>query len=242
MQDAYRAALTGIHDDAFGFIAEGAGRMLVAGLELNRIERGLVVELACGGGISSQIINDAGYDVFGCDSSESMIELARRRVPRGEFSVSSLYDVEIPPCVAVTAIGEAFNYRFDERAGLEAMREVLERAHVAMQPGGVLLLDVALRVSGLPRMEHMMWEGPGWRVTSEVVEDSANGRLEREIVTHTGVGLQERDVEHHSLVLYDHEEVFELLRTTGFDPATLAAYSGDYKFSAHHGGFYAVCS
>jgi SAM-dependent methyltransferase len=238
---AYRAALARIHDEGFGFIATGAAKMLLAGLKLNGIREGLVVELACGGGISSRMIVDGGYDVAGFDISPDMIEIARRRVPEGRFEAVSLYDAEIPQgCVAVTGIGEAFNYLFDERAGFESMRAVFERVHAALAPNGIFLFDVAQPGRALPRLEHTMWEGPGWQVTSETVEDPGRRLLQRRIVSKTGPRLEHEDVEIHRLALYDHEEVFAALRETGFDPATLASYAEDYRFSAGHGGFYAV--
>lgn len=241
MADAYRAALARIHDEAFGFIATGAAKVLIAGLRLNGFSGGQVVELACGGGISSRLIVDAGFDVVGCDISPAMIDLARRRVPEGEFAVCSLYDMELPSgCVAVTAIGEAFNYRFDQRAGLQQLREAFAAIHEALAPGGIFILDVAQTTRGMPRMEHTMWEGPGWQVTSETIEDPATATLERRIVTRTGPDLADEDVEHHRLALYGHEQVFAALRESGFGVATLAAYAGDYNFSVFHGGFYAV--
>jgi SAM-dependent methyltransferase len=240
MEPAYGKNLAYVHDDSFGFIATGAAKVLLAGLELNGIGEGLVVELACGSGISSRMIVDGGFDVHGFDISADMIELARERVPEGRFDVVSLYDAEIPPCVAVTGIGEAFNYRFDERAGFAAMRGVLERAHAALAPGGILLFDVAQPGRGMPRLEHTTWDGPGWEVTSEVVEAPGTSTLERRITTKRGPQLEEVEVEIHRLALYDHEEVFVMLREIGFDPATLASYAEDYRFGVGHGGFYAV--
>lgn len=241
IEDAYRAPLAQIHDDGYGFIARGAAKLLIAGLAQQGFTRGTVVELACGGGISSQMIAAAGYGVVGFDSSEAMLAVARERLPQARFEQRSLYDAEFPAgCVAVTAVGEAFNYRFDPRAGLEAMREVLTRAHAALKPGGLLIFDVAQRGAGLPRLEHTLREGPGWSVTSEVVEDRASGTLERRITSRSGPGLSNVDVELHRLVLYDHEEVFALLVELGFDPASLASYADDLWFSAGHGGFYAV--
>lgn len=238
---AYRAALAGIHDDGFGFIATGAAKLLLAGLDQSGVRSGTVVELACGGGISSRPIADAGYAVVGFDISEAMIALARERVPEGDFTTRSLYDAELPEgAIAVTAIGEAFNYRFDPRAGFAAMREVLLRARESLVPGGILIFDVAQPQPATPRMEHTYWDGPGWEVTSETVENPSTSSLTRRIVSRTGPGLKNEDVEIHELALYDHEAVFELLIECGFDPATLASYASDYRFSAGHGGFYAV--
>jgi SAM-dependent methyltransferase len=239
-QSPYRAALAQIHDDGFGFIATGAAEVLLAGLKLNGFRDGLIVELACGGGISSRILVDGGFDVLGYDMSQEMIELARERVPEARFEVRSLYDAELPQCIAVTGIGEAFNYRFDERAGFAAMRAVFARAFEALLPGGILLFDVAQPGRGMPRLEHTTWEGDGWEVTSETVEAPGTDTLERRITTRRGERLEEIDVETHRLALYDHERVFTTLTQTGFDPATLAGYAQRYRFGVGHGGFYAV--
>lgn len=236
-QSPYRAALAQIHDDGFGFIATGAAKLLLAGLKLNGFKDGLVVELACGGGISSRMIVDGGFDVLGYDMSPDMIELARERVPEARFEVASLYDAELPECVAVTGIGEAFNYRFDERAGFESMCKVFERAQNALVRGGILIFDVAQPGRAMPRLERTTWEGDGWIVTSETIEAPGTDTLERRITSTRG---DEVDVEIHRLALYDHEAVFLALRETGFDPATLASYAEDYRFGVGHGGFYAV--
>jgi SAM-dependent methyltransferase len=236
-QSPYRAALAQIHDDGFGFIATGAATVLLAGLKLQGFGEGLVVELACGGGISSRMFVDGGYEVLGYDMSADMIEIARERVPEARFEVTSLYDAVLPECVAVTGIGEAFNYRFDERAGFAAMREVFERAHAALLPGGILLFDVAQPGRAMPRLEHTAWEGDGWQVTSETIEAPGTSTLERRITSTRG---EDVDVEIHRLALYEHEAVFTALRESGFDPATLASYAEDYRFGVGHGAFYAV--
>ena len=238
-QSPYRAALAQIHDDGFGFIATGAAKMLLAGLKLQGFSSGLVVELACGGGISSRMIVDGGFDVLGYDMSPDMIELARERVPEARFEVASLYDAELPECVAVTGIGEAFNYRFDERAGFESMRKVFERARSALVPGGILIFDVAQPGRAMPRLERTTWEGDGWIVTSETIEAPGTDTLERRITSTRG---DEVDVEVHRLALYDHEAVFAALKEAGFDPATLSSYAEDYRFGVGHGGFYAVAA
>jgi SAM-dependent methyltransferase len=240
MDPASGKNLAYIHDDGFGFIATGAAKMLTAGLKLNGFNDGLVVELACGSGISSRMLVDGGFDVLGYDISPEMIEIARERVPEARFKVVSLYDAELPPCIAVSGIGEAFNYRFDERAGFDSMVEVFGRVFEALEPGGVFLFDVAQPGRAMPRLEHTTWEGPGWQVTSETVEAPGTNTLERRITSKRGPQLEYEEVEIHRLALYDHEEVFAALRETGFDPATLASYAEDYRFGVGHGGFYAV--
>lgn len=238
--NAYGPDLAHIHDDGFGMIARGAAATLLNALSGAGLRDGAIVELACGSGISSRFFADAGYAVRGFDLSPAMVDLARERVPEGSFEVASLYDVEIESCVAVTAIGEAFNYLFDPRAGYDAMREVFTRARAAIAPGGFLIFDVAQPGRGMPRLEQITYEGPGWRVSSAVTEDPARRRLTRRIVSRREVaGLEREETELHELALYDHEEVFSALRECGFSPRTLASYAGEYNFSLGHGGFLA---
>jgi SAM-dependent methyltransferase len=81
---------------------------------------GLVIDLGCGSGILSREVADAGYDVLGIDISPAMIDLARRRVPYGDFRVGSVLTGDLPPCIAVAAVGEVINYAFD--SGVTSVR------------------------------------------------------------------------------------------------------------------------
>lgn len=242
IEAAYTEDLAFVHDDSFGFIATGAAKALAAKLTERGINEGLVVELACGSGISSALLVSAGYDVLGFDISEPMIDIARRRAaPPARFEVASLYDAQIPPCVAVTGIGEAFNYLFDPRAGFASMCAVFEAAWEAIIPGGVLMFDIAEPGRAMPRLEHHVWEGRGWRVVSETIEHTGERVLERRITTLRAVNGESREtVELHRLALYDHEEVYEALREIGFAPLTLASYAEDFRFGHGHGAFMAV--
>src|SRR5262245_5008242 len=164
MNDAYREDLAYIHDSGFGRIARGAAAVLVDELRRCGIDRGLVIDLGCGSGILSENVSGAGFDVVGIDISEAFVAIARRRVPRGEFRVESLLTAEMPRCVAIAAVGECLNYLFDEQHTADGVRQVLERAYYALEPGGLLLLDIAQpgRVPGGTTKTH--FEGEDWTV------------------------------------------------------------------------------
>jgi len=106
------------------------------------IRSGLLVDLGCGSGIMAAEVCAAGYDVLGIDISAAMIALARSRAPRARFRVESLLTAELPPCIAVTAIGECLGYLFDEVDPKEALHALVRRIFEA--PG-------ARRVAGLRR-------------------------------------------------------------------------------------------
>jgi len=199
-----------------------------------------VVELGCGSGTSSEAIVAAGYDVLGFDISEDMLALARRRVPRGEFRVESFLTAELPSCVAVTAIGEPFNYLFDPQNSKGALVKVFRRIYDALQPGGVLLFDVA-GPGRVPRAgpQRSWWEGEDWTVLVEAEENRAERLLTRRITSFRKVGeLYRRDHEVHRQRLFARSELTEQLRDVGFRVRPLAGY-GSLRFTRGHLGFLA---
>src|SRR5689334_6326350 len=122
MNDVYRDDLAYIHDAGYGGLARAAGPVLVDDLRRRGVIRGLVIDLGCGSAILAETAAAGGYDVLGIDLSPAFIDLARRRVPGGRFCVGSLLTAELPPCVAVAAVGECCNYLFDPGNTHEALR------------------------------------------------------------------------------------------------------------------------
>ena len=113
MTDYYKEDLAFIHDVGFGdFVLKSAPGILDI-LNRSNIHDGLIVDLGCGSGRWAEQLTRAGYRVLGIDISEAMIRIARRRAPRAEFRIGSLFDVDLPLCNGVTSLGECVNYLFD---------------------------------------------------------------------------------------------------------------------------------
>ncbi|MDQ3863598.1 MAG: class I SAM-dependent methyltransferase [Actinomycetota bacterium] len=197
-------------------------------LDHSGIREGLVVDLGCGSGLLARQLLDAGYRVFGVDISEAMVELARRRAPEAEFRVGSLFEVEIPPCSAVTAISEVLNYLFDVENEERGLGRLFRRVHDALVPGGVFVFDVLGpgRVSPGARTRGFS-VGEDWAVLSELEEDAERGTMERRIVSFRKVGEHyRRDEEVHRVRLYDPPGVSAELEGTGFGVRTMRSYGG----------------
>jgi SAM-dependent methyltransferase len=109
-----------------------------------RKNRGRVLDLAAGSGISSHALSEAGYDVTGVDLSEPMLELARVHAPRARFVRDSLWECALEPCIAVAAVGEAFNYRASPKLPMPSLPQRLSQLAAALLPGGVLLSSPVL--------------------------------------------------------------------------------------------------
>ena len=228
MVDAYKDDLAYIHDVGFGDFARNSAPGLLSVLRQAGITTGLVVDLGCGSGLWARELVDAGYDVLGIDISASMIEIARRRVPRGEFKAASLLKAKLPQCAAVTSLGECLNYLFDENNSIGELSRLFRRVYASLKPGGLFIFDIAEPGRGKgPRQKHR--EGPDWAVLVEVDEDERSGRLTRRITSFRKVGkLFRRDQEVHHLQLYKGSEVAAELRGAGFKVRSIRGY-GDQQ-------------
>jgi SAM-dependent methyltransferase len=197
----------------------------------NGITEGLVVDLGCGSGIWAKELAGAGYRVIGVDISPAMIELARQRVPKSEFHVGSFIRCRVPPCQAVTALGEVFNYLFDPNNSLRTLQRVCQRVFDALTPKGLLVFDVAEpgRCKGLTQR---FMEGEDWTCLVEIRHDVAKQRLSRRIVSFRNVGgSYRRHEESHIQQLYLGTKMAEMWREIGFRVRQVRSY-GKYSFRA----------
>jgi SAM-dependent methyltransferase len=238
MTEAYKDDLAYIHDRGFGDFARNSAPGLLKMMREAGIPSGLVVDLGCGSGLWARALVDAGYDVLGIDISAAMIDIARERVPEGEFRVESLLKSKLPQCHAVTSLGECFNYLFDKNNRITELRRLFRRIYAVLKPGGLLIFDIAEPGRGKgPRQKHR--EGDGWAVLVEVGEDAHSNRLRRRITSFRRIGAHfERDEELHVLQLYRRSEIAKELRDVGFKVRTVRAY-GDQPMIEGCAGFVA---
>ncbi len=232
---AYGADLARIHHEGFGDLARQAAVLLLGSLGS---ARGLVVDLGSGSGILARTLTDAGCDVLGVDLSAAMVLLASAHAPRARFVHASILDIEIPPCVAVTAVGEVLNYAFDPRTDLDRVGALLRRAHLALAPGGLLLFDVAGpgRAGPAGRREAST-EAEEWTVRAVVDEDAVTATLVRDITLVADARLSH---ERHVLRLYRPDDVESALVGAGFSSVRRLDRYGSFDFPAGLTGFLAV--
>ena len=238
--DGYGEDLAYVHDVGFGHFANNAAPALLGMLRQRGILCGLVVDLGCGSGILARKLCDTGYDVLGVDQSAAMIAIARKQAPAARFRQDSLLTFKVPPCVAVTAIGECFNYLFDRRHTQRSLLGVFSRVHDALLPGGLFVFDVAGpgRVIG-PGTQRTYREGKDWAVLVETEEDRQRMLLTRRISCFRKLGeLYRRNEEVHRLRLYRRSQLAQQLRSCGFRVSILRGY-GPMRFPPGLFGFVA---
>jgi SAM-dependent methyltransferase len=226
MTESYKNDLAYIHDVGFGGFVKSASGFVLELLQHQGFDSGLVVDLGCGSGILAEELENAGYDVIGIDVSMALLAIARKRVKKAQFRACSLFKADIPNCIAVTAIGECFNYLFDSSNTSQELYNLFVRIYNSLTSEGILVFDVALKGrvpgSGLYRT---YTESQDWAVLMTAEEDLHLGLLTRHITTFRKVGeLYRRDGEIHQLRLLMQEELVEQLENIGFKVSTFSSY------------------
>lgn len=184
MKEWYKEDLAYIHDVGYSDYALKSASGILDILAQNHIREGLIVELGCGSGLLALELIKAYYRVLGVDISESLIAIARTRVPSAEFRVESLFKTDIPPCNAVISIGECFNYLFDADNDCRILAQLFDRIYSALIPGGVFIFDIAEpgQVMHGNRAKDFT-EGKDWIVLVEKEEEPEQSILIRRIIT-----------------------------------------------------------
>jgi SAM-dependent methyltransferase len=240
MTEWYREDLAYIHDVGHSDYALKSTPGILEILAQNNIRGGLVVDLGCGSGLSALELTKAHYRVLGIDISQSLIAIARTRVPTAEFRVESLFKTHIPSCNAVISIGECFNYLFDAENNCQTVVRLFERIYTALMPGGVLIFDIAEPGQVLEGNRTKSFsEGDDWIVLVEQEEDREQSTLIRRMIAFRKVGAYyRRDDEVHHLRLYEATDVAQKLSQVGFQTQIVRNY-GQYELPKAHAAFIA---
>ncbi len=232
----YQQDLAYIHDIGFTEYARQSMPGILTILKDNQITEGSIVELGCGSGLSAQELIAANYQVLGVDISESMIEIARKRVPQAEFIVKSLFKVDIPACNAVLSVGECLNYLFD---GNNNLLELFDRIYRALNAGGLLIFDLLQPGQSENLTTQGFKAGTDWLVCYQKDEDPDKQILTRNIISFRKIGEWYRKSEEiHRVKLYPVQEIVDRLTQVGFQVQVLSGY-GNFKLSPAHAVFVA---
>src|SRR5687768_13659392 len=176
----YGEDLSFIHHEAYGGHATNAAPELLRLLEREGVPHGRIVDLGCGSGIWARELVKAGYAVLGVDVSGDMIEIARKTAPAATFIETSLHQLDLPPSVAVTALGESLSY-IGEEDPRDTLPSLFQRVYRALLPGGLLIFDVIVRSRRQPMRYNASTSGEGWQLEVDVTEDPRNSILTRQI-------------------------------------------------------------
>ena len=232
MPSFYGADVAYIHDRGFSQFAEHCRAGLLQLLAGNGIAQGRIIDLGCGGGISTAALVAAGFQATGVDQSRAMLKLARQRTPGGRYLPGTLEHFPLPRCEAITALGEVLNYDHAGRGGAR-LREFFARAHGALAPGGLLIFDVREPFPRRDLLPERHWQGPGWACQVRQQLASRGRKLSRHVTSFRQLGkLYRRQEELHVQQLFTEQELVRWLRSAGFAIRTRRSYGG-YRLRDH---------
>ncbi len=103
----------------------------------------LICELGCGTGSITRRLRDRGYDMIGIDSSDEMLDEARKKEKHGDESIlylcQDMREFELYGTVAaVVSLCDSLNYITEA----DDLLKVFELAENYLDPGGLLIFDM----------------------------------------------------------------------------------------------------
>jgi SAM-dependent methyltransferase len=96
-----------------------------------------VVEIGCGNGREAEEILKRTNRYLGMDISESMIQLAKQKAPRGMFVIADIESYDLPSDIDII-----FAFASLLHVPKESLRRVLEDGMKALRPGGVFRISL----------------------------------------------------------------------------------------------------
>ncbi len=104
------------------------------------VKDGIVLDLGCGTGKMTRLLQKRGYDMIGVDSSEEMLQAAMEQGAEGIlYLCQDMREFELYGTVAaVVSICDAINYILEE----DELREVFALVNNYLDPGGIFIFDL----------------------------------------------------------------------------------------------------
>jgi len=221
----YEEDLAYIHHVGFSALAHEASPWIVSKLRRAGIKKGTIVELGCGGGVLLAALTAAGYETLGIDASAPILDIASKTAPAATLVHASLYEVPLPRCAAVIAMGEGLNYVTETDAPPNTP-ELFARIAAALDSNGLFLFDVITRGRDANRSYRSWAAGPDWACLVETIPEPDGCHLRRAITTFRSVdgSSYRRGHEEHRVYLFSRVQLQSQLKEAGFRVSTAHAY------------------
>ena len=100
-----------------------------------------IADVACGTGLLLQLFENAGYDIFGSDLSQDMLDQAVIRFPSKLLIQKSYHEVKFPnPVPLIVSFFNSFAYCQD----LQTLSKILVHLKSQLSPGGLIIFDLVV--------------------------------------------------------------------------------------------------
>jgi len=238
MAALYGSDLAFVQAAAFGELAAGAAPEVLRRLTAATCKVRSVVDIGCGAGVLTRALIEADLEVLAVDPSPELLVYARRAAPAARFLNVSAYDLELPQCQGILALGESLSYHDAAVDAPALLRDFFICCAQALPRGGVLMFD--LIETGLPSLTARTFRvAEDWALLVDTTEAAASSMLTRDIEVFRRAGdLFRRSREMHHVRLFDAGTISALLEAAGFDVETSRSY-GEQQLAPRRRAFFA---
>ena len=198
----------------WNYYPEIFGQELLQWLSRRGLTPKTAMDLACGTGILTNILRQAGMDAEGMDLSEGMITLARENFPELPFFVADMttfcpekqYDL-------VTCTGDAVNHIGE----LSDVEKIFRNVRRYLKPGGYFVFDLLNEGEVSDSEPFEMDFTPTTRVWFQMTRPAENKVVLTIRVYENGTLAFEENIRE---TIHDPTEICALLRKCGFENVT----------------------
>jgi len=193
-----------------------------------------ILDLCCGTGSLGRYLTALGYRLFGIDSSEGMLEIARQNLPEARFMLADASDFAIEHCVdAATCFFDSLNNLLDSNC----LQNAFHCVYSALAPSGVFVFDVNTGAAYGERWnrsacevlpDHAFFLRGGFDATSRI------GHTQITTFRRQGEGWRRADSELRQRP-WEIAEVERMLRSAGFNDVQPHRAQEDLNMSGHYG-------
>lgn len=191
-------------------------------LSQNGIDGGLLLDLACGTGTLSMLLEAKGFSVIGVDSSEEMLSVAQSKLYDGKhdimFLCQDMLELDLYGTVdcAVCTL-DSLNHL----GGIDEVYEALKKVSLFMNPCGIFIFDVnTLYKHRFTLCDNAYIYDCGdvfcaWQNT--LCDDNATVNIDLDFFSENADGAYKRFHESFSEIAYELSELENAVKSAGFE-------------------------
>ena len=191
-------------------------------LDEYQVPKGLVLDLGCGTGSLSCLLDEKGYDMIGVDLSEEMLGIAKEKAIEENRDIlylnQDMREFELYGTVgAIVSVCDSLNYILEE----EELLQVFRLVNNYLDPGGIFLFDINTRY----KYEELMGENTiaenrescSFIWENDYDKEKCINEYNLTIYIEGEDGRYDRWEETHFERFYETEKVIELLERAGME-------------------------
>lgn len=186
-------------------------------VERYAVPRGRALDVACGTGTISRMLEGMGFSPLGIDLSGPMLEKARGKSPSGVYVLADMRDFDLSEYGAVdlaVCFYDSLNYLLTDEDMLSAFRSVRRN----MKPDGIFLFDMNTRdhIAASQKNKPRIFEDETSFVTFRFGGRDRVWTMDVDMFLRRPDGAFAHDHELHTERGYDETDILPMLETAGF--------------------------